>query len=460
MKKTTIITAIYQTLKEQLNIPQIEAFSENARLNEDLYLDSVLLLQLLLNLEIELGIDVPDSALNNDDFETVSSLADFMLSQYNQTSGAPITNIDSKKESEEAVDTAEEFEDIKVHCFVSCVCEIIKADPRVDHRPFYFGVWDAEVVIDDNSCLAYHSSTLNHDFFKAWYQKLYGVPIHSWYQHDASKAENIKALIKLLNNKTDNQQVMVMLDMFRLPERENKFNQNPFPHYVLLENSEDPSALYMSDPDFRWEGTQDKLQVLHAIESPAVAGGYYFNSQDIVPAELHTIYDYFIACFNAENNPMTTSVKKIIDIHTLPFLQTPSRQPSYKENQTPEHLGDALAQLPVLAIRKYAYEHGLAYFWRELSLSDDEFESWCDVIEELVSGYKQIQYRAMKIANFYKIESSLNQSLLTEVNTLLELQNEREFSIKSRLYEVFLEWCQKHNFGTPTKNDYLMESMI
>ena len=47
---------------------------------------------------------------------------------------------------------------------------------------------------------------------------------------------------------------MVMLDMFHLPERENKFNQNPFPHFLMLEKHEAPSLFRVLDPDYRWEG--------------------------------------------------------------------------------------------------------------------------------------------------------------------------------------------------------------
>jgi hypothetical protein len=47
---------------------------------------------------------------------------------------------------------------------------------------------------------------------------------------------------------------MVMLDLFHLPERENKFNQNPFPHYLMLEKTDDPRVWQVNDPDFRWEG--------------------------------------------------------------------------------------------------------------------------------------------------------------------------------------------------------------
>lgn len=419
MQKTTLLAAIQQILEQQLNIPYMASFHEKALLREDLGLDSVLLMQLLISIELEFGITVPDSALTKKDFESVAGLIDFLLRQTEQSS----------HEIEPEQTTAEEFEDIKVHCFVSCVCEIIKADTRVDHRPFYFGVWDAEIVINENHCLAYHAAGISHDFFIQWYQKLYGVPLVPWYRHDLDKADNIKNLLALLKNKTAEQHIMVMLDMFRLPERENKFNQDPFPHYVMLENTTDPETLMMYDPDFRWQGTQPKAQVLHAIESAAVAGGYHFDSRNIQPYSNDTIRDYFLACFNEHHNPMTDAARKIIAAHTG---NSASVQVS--------NLSEALAELPVLAIRKYAYEHGLAYFWDALKLDGDEFESWCDVIEELVSGYKKIQYRAMKIAS--ATNSEVNQQLLAEIEELLNQQDDREFRIKNRLQEVFEQWCQ------------------
>lgn len=435
MQKTNVIQAIHTILEQELYIPNIAAFSENARLNEDLYLDSVLLLQLLISLELQLGIKVPDSALSNEDFATVSSLAEFLLRQQ-QTQVTDLQATEAGKT--EASAEQEEFEDIKVHCFVSCLCQMVKADDRVDHRPFYFGVWDADVVIDDNHCISYHSEDLSHDFFKHWYEKLYGAPITPWYNHHATKEENINTLLELLNNKTDTQNIMVMLDMFRLPERENKFNQNPFPHYVMLEKTADPDTWFMWDPDFRWEGTQQKNQVLHAIESEAVAGGYYFDSKDIQPTSDQNIHDYFIACLKNNHNPMTDCVRTIINAHMAD-----------DNNLSPGNLTEALTQLPVLAIRKYAYEHGLAFFWRELNLSDDEFEDWCVVVEELVSTYKQIQFRAMKIAANHDKGFS-EPSLLTEIDTLLNQQNEREFRIKSRLQDVFQQWCQQKGFEQNT----------
>ena len=34
-------------------------------------------------------------------------------------------------------------------------------------------------------------------------------------------------------------------------------------------------------------------------------------------------------------------------------------------------------QIPVLAIRKYSYEHAFAYFRETLQYSEQEFDYWC-----------------------------------------------------------------------------------
>lgn len=432
MQRSTLIEAIYKAIHPHLlNVGQVDAFNEQARLNEELYLDSVLIMQMLLSLELELGIDIPDTAFGKDDFATVASLTDFLMGQC-EGSQEDLPEITAQATDE----VQQEFEDIKVHCFVSCLCEIIKSDERVDHRPFYFGVWDADVVIDENYHIAYHSPTINHDFFRQWYEKLYGVAVKPWYRHDISKAQNITTLLHMLDNKTNSQRIMVMLDMFRLPERENKFNQNPFPHYVMLEKTDTPEIWFMHDPDFRWEGTQQKSQVLHAIESDAVAGGYYFDSHQIQASQDEVIRDYYRACIKPGHNPMTDCIRKIIHAHT---------SNNHETELSPSGLNNALDELPVLAIRKYAYEHGLAFFWRALDLDDDEFESWCDVIEALVSTYKQIQYRAMKIAKNHSLGITDN-NLLKEINTLLDQQNARELQIKQRLQEVFEQWCESHGW--------------
>lgn len=413
MTKTEIVQIIHQVLEQKMAIPYLSAFSPFARLNEDLYLDSVMVLQLLLHLELDHGFTIPDEALAKEDFETIDTLASMLCR---------LTN------TKATIELPVEFDDIKVHCFVSCVCEIIKRSPLVDHRPFYFGVWDADIAIDRDYVISYHSETINHDFFIQWYQRLYGVTIHRWYDKQLSREANTRRLLSLLDDKPDERNVMVMLDMYLLPERENKFNANPFPHYVMLETTDDPETWLMLDPDYRWEGKLPKAKILNAVRSPHVAGGYYFDSSEIRPTSDAAVRDYFAACINLNHNPMTNAVRDIVTAHYSGCNGLPLAQ-----------LSNALKELPVLSIRKYAYEHGFAFFWRALNLNDDEFESWCDVIGELVETYKVIQYRAMKLA------ITGDDDVARDIFLLLDEQDEREFIIKQHLHQTYLTWCARFN---------------
>jgi petrobactin synthase len=327
---------------------------------------------------------------------------------------------------------------IRVHCFVSCVCESLNRVEGVDERPFYFGVWDAPFFVGEDYVLAYHSPGSDQAFFCQWFERLYGARIHDWYDRSRSKEQNVERLLELLEHRPAERNVMVMLDMFRLPERENKFNQNPFPHYVMLRTTADPERWLMQDPDFRWEGVLDRQRILDAIASPDVAGGYYFDDDQVRPADDRVVREYFEACLNAEENPFTAAIQRIVQAHLdgraisgLPGLTR------------------ALREIPALAIRKYAYEHGFAFFWRALGLDHDEFLAWCDLGESLVKTYTTVQYRAMKLA------MTGDRSLAGSVFELLERQHETEIRMKRRLVEVYRQWGSQRQ--APSKRAHLLE---
>ena len=61
--------------KFKLDIGELE---ERMRLSEDLRIDSVMIVQLIVYLEVELLLDVPDSVIDPRAFATVGSLLDFM----------------------------------------------------------------------------------------------------------------------------------------------------------------------------------------------------------------------------------------------------------------------------------------------------------------------------------------------------------------------------------------------
>lgn len=428
MNSESLINTIEHVLAHDMDCKHMQKFSPRARLNEDLYIDSVLLMQLLIHLELNHDIEIPESAISQEDVNTVENLAHFILS-YQQTNNIEVSD---------SVDEVP-FEDIKVHCFVSCLCECIKASPKVDHRPFYFGVWDAEVVVNEDHMLAYHDESISHDFFIQWYKEIYGVEVTSWYNNEQTKAQNIANLERLLNDATPSQNIMVMLDMYLLPERENKFNQNPFPHYVMLKKTEDTERWLMLDPDFRWEGEVKRKDVLNAISSPHVAGGYVFDSNDITHSSLQAISSYFDATFFPEHNVLTDAIRKVIVAH--------QKKPADRAL-----LGNALKQIPVLAIRKYAYEHGFAFFWRDIGFPEVTFELWCDEIEKLVSTYKAIQYRAFKLSELAK-ENQDTLPLFDELFTLLNEQDTTERKIKCKLQTVYQDWLVFHNLQDKKANN-------
>jgi acyl carrier protein len=80
MSQEDVIEDIRQIMLHSMQLPHVDNFHPSARLNQDLYLDSVLFLQLLLSLELEKGYSIPDEALSGEAFESVASLADLLLS--------------------------------------------------------------------------------------------------------------------------------------------------------------------------------------------------------------------------------------------------------------------------------------------------------------------------------------------------------------------------------------------
>lgn len=133
-----ITAAIHQVLTERMNNRHLDGFGPQSRLNADLYLDSVLMLDLLLHLELDHGITAPEEAIATAAIQTVSDLVELLAGASPATSGASDTAVADGPDVH-----ADVYPDIKVHCVVSCLCDAVKA-AGLDHRPMYFGIWDAD----------------------------------------------------------------------------------------------------------------------------------------------------------------------------------------------------------------------------------------------------------------------------------------------------------------------------
>ena len=79
MTRSDLIATIRLVLSERMALPHMAHFSEDARLNEQLCLDSVMVLQLLVHLELEHGVVLPEEAVVREQPGTVGLLADFLL---------------------------------------------------------------------------------------------------------------------------------------------------------------------------------------------------------------------------------------------------------------------------------------------------------------------------------------------------------------------------------------------
>ena len=412
MTKEQIVESIFKVLSENMSLPNMEKFQSDARLLEDLALDSSMVLQMLMLLEIEYDIAMDESALMNEDFETVRAVANTLYKGQNLPS------------HEKGLEV---YEDVKIHCVASNLAEIVKRFPDLDHRILYFAVSDANACVDDRFVMTYHDDNINHDIFFNWYERLYGMPIKSWYDKREKKEKNLAALESLVNGRQAGQHILVMLDMFHLPERENEFNKDPFPHYVMLGPTSNPDLWFMYDPDYRWEGVFKKDRILNAVAQPTVSGGYVFSEHGARPTPAEEVNAFFDASVVRDANPVTDMIRAIINAHIKG--QDKNGDPLPMDN-----LIKAVEEIPVMSPRKYAYEHGFAFFWRELGLPEAEFDDWCDVIDELAKTYKLIQFNAMKLSMTKK------ETFAEKVFELLDQQDEREFKLKHRLIEVKDMW--------------------
>lgn len=423
MTNTEILAAIQTVLTEQMAHAHMDGFGPEARLNEDLYLDSVLILQIFLNLELEYGLSVPEEAIAKQDIETIADL----VALYEPRSNAVVVPAFALTggATDEGVH-GEAYYDIKVHCFVSCVCDGLKRQ-ALDHRPFYFGVWDAKFSVSEQFQLLYHTQEISQEFFRHWFQRLYGVTVREWYDPDRTKIENLAVLIDLVGNRGDTGSVMVMLDMFHLPERENKFNQNPFPHYLMLQETADPETWFVHDPDYRWKGEIAREKVIHAIMQPTVGGGYVFDHAEARAPEAEDLKAYFEACFVKDSNPLVDAMRAIVTAHLEGTVDIDLSD-----------LAAAVRELPVITIRKYAYEHGFAFFWRALKLPAAEFETWCDDIEALVQSLKTLHYACMKLGQ------TGDRTLAPGVFERLDEADRLETKLKGKLAQIFDLWCERY----------------
>ena len=381
----SLLDTVRMVLAEEIRHPGMERFALAARLREDLGIDSVILMELLVRLETGHGFEVPKTALDSARLITIGDLLAQFGPDQAGTDIAPrprpaIDPAAGRAEARAAAGVHGEMPmDIKVHCYVSCLCDGLKRRDGIDHRPFYAAIPDSPFALDDRMRIRYHAAGMTHGDFRHWFASLYGATITP-----VADADTLLTAAEYPVNGID---TMVMVDLHRLPERENPFDRDPFPHYALLAPHDEPGKLLMRDVDFRWEGPIAADRLAAAMASPHVSGGFLIDHRDSRPPEPAALAAFFRSVIRLDVNPFATGLRRVLAAHAGARATRPLAD-----------LPEAVAELPILVIRKYAYEHVIAYFWRTLGRDTASFDFWADEIERLVQGYRSAHFECAKLA--------------------------------------------------------------
>ncbi len=188
----------------------------------------------------------------------------------------------------------------------------------------------------------------------------------------------------------------------------------------MISKTEKEEEWFMLDPDFRWEGNMEREKVLHSIQDNPFGGGYFIDIEGIGEPTQEIVASYFTETFKKNDNELTMELKNLI-----------VKMANEEEGYALSGLVAAVKQIPVLAIRKYSYEHAFAYFRETLQYSEQEFDYWCDRVEDIVQGFTNVQYRAIKMA------MTNNKGMLVSIIEKLDEMNAIELQIKKELRDSF-----------------------
>lgn len=399
MEYHQILEIIERVVKEDPNYTDKNLFHEYALLVEDLNYDSVGLLALLVKLEITAEVDLPESSFTFTNIKTVKDLAGVLM-----TGG-------------DGLDEDNPSDDVTVHCLVSCFCDSLKK-AGVDFRPFYFGLWEAPFHYEAGR-FSYHMRGDRHDSLVAVFEKLYGVSVESWFDYGVAKDRNIAAFQSKIHQSKSDDVVIAMFDLSLISCRENKFAQSEFPHYAIFEAGRHDGDYKMLDPDYRWQGDVSSVEVHESMKGDSIAGGYCYDRGKIKSASESVVCRHIEQVLTHRNNELTQTIKRCLEEH--------SGEAALYESK---HLISALSEVPVLAIRKYAYEHAFAHYMISGILSESDFDVICDQIGQLAEGYKYVQYLAAKYSQ------CLSKSVLTEAFDKLDRLDSIETNLKGRLVSL------------------------
>ncbi|MBO1626714.1 acyl carrier protein [Bacillus cereus] len=78
MNREMLRMDVLKIMVEKMELKNVTDLKDTMRLNQDLYIDSVMMLQLIVYIEMDLQLCVPEDEVDPKAFSTIGSLLDFM----------------------------------------------------------------------------------------------------------------------------------------------------------------------------------------------------------------------------------------------------------------------------------------------------------------------------------------------------------------------------------------------
>ncbi len=308
----------------------------------------------------------------------------------------------------------------QTHCLLDCIAYALQTGRAVDDRPMYFGVWNAPFAATDEG-ISYYSETIGVGDIVDRFERLYGEPLRFLNDRTHPKSRNYAVLLDRLANKTDEQFIFVLVDLFYLSSPNPCYQVRHRPHIVIVDRiAGDRCGLI--DPYFSWQGDVP----LEMLESAF----YYRDLNLAVMLDKHGLRDPDAEALRRwadsrmfhSPGPLAAQVDGLID------------QLLAQEDGSPlDRLASSIEQIGVLVKRLNGYNQAFSYLNDALHIPNDGSGK----AEPLARKWDNLLLAAMRVAITGKREGL--HSLKKIVAEIVKL----EFQINGELSALYERWGGK-----------------
>ncbi|MEV5027391.1 DUF6005 family protein [Paenibacillus sp. LPE1-1-1.1] len=306
----------------------------------------------------------------------------------------------------------------QIHCFFDCLSYIVDADPYLDSRPVYIGVWDSPFGITDEGIL-YYGTGIRINQLAAYFTTMYGSHLENWIDYDQSREDNWLLFKQQIIGESE--YLIIMVDLYNLPNSL-QYQKKHLPHLVIVQRRTE-DGWYLIDPYFGWEGEVAEEHLEKSFGCANLLMGITIDANVLSQPSVESVSAQFIRSFNPNRSKMVSEVHRFID-----RLENTQAESAWK------HLHYKLENLAIISKRLRGYSQLFTFFSLEQGQNMDELRA----VDKLVMMWDQFLVAVFRIGLLGKNgDIAALKSKLTSIK-------QHELTIKKKLLDAFEEWRAKN----------------